>query len=111
MTVFDQRGQKVTTQYNINMGAVQSAPDLVAELKKVQAQLDALTEDGKLGENGIDAETNVKKAAREAQQAVPDKKKIGDYLTTAKTAIEGVAAASGLVVAITKAIELVEKLF
>lgn len=83
-TIFDQRGQEVTTQYNIHMGAVQSAPDLAAELKKVQTQLDALTQDGTLGENGVDAESNVKKAAMEAQKAVPDKKKLGDYLILGK---------------------------
>ena len=43
MTVFDQRGQQVTYQYNaagdINFGAVQNKADVVGELKNLQAEL------------------------------------------------------------------------
>ena len=42
MAIFDQRGQRVTYQYNaagdINFGAVQNRMDLVGELGKLQRE-------------------------------------------------------------------------
>ncbi len=115
-TIFDQRNQHVTYQYNaygnINFGAVENTAGLVEELKKLQAELrEATKQQAVTGDPAVDAQYNLDKAVLEAEKPAPDKKKLGDYLTTAKTAIEGVAAASGLVVAITKAVELVGKLF
>ncbi len=110
MTIFDQRGQTVTYQYNF--GAVDDVAGLLGELRKLQGGLQQAVEaQAVTGEPAVEARYNLDKAVLEAEKPAPDKKKIGDYLTTARTAIEGVAAASGLVVAITKAAELVEKLF
>jgi myo-inositol-1-phosphate synthase len=43
MPVFDQRGQKVTYQYNaagdINFGNVQNRADLISELKKLKDEI------------------------------------------------------------------------
>lgn len=116
MTVFDQRGQKVIYQYNvhgtINFGAVQTPPDLVGELQKLQAEMQQAVAAGAVqGETATDARYQLDKAVHEAEKPEPDKKKVVDYLAQAKTAIEGIAAVGGLVTALTKAAELVEKLF
>jgi hypothetical protein len=116
MTIFDQRGQTVTYQYNvhgtINFGAVQTSPDLVGELRKLQAEMQQAVAAGAVeGEPATDAKYQLDKAVHEAQKPQPDKKKVADYLAQAKMAIEGIAAVGGLVAALTKAAELVEKLF
>jgi hypothetical protein len=116
VTIFDQRGQTVTYQYNvqgtINFGAVQTPPDLVRELRKLQAEMQqAIAADAMKGETATDAKYQLDKAIYEAEKPQPDKKKVVDYLAQAKMAIEGIAAVGGLVVALTKAAELVEKLF
>ena len=82
------------------------------ELKKLQAELQEATEkEAVTGEPAVDAQYNLDKAVLEAEKPTPDKKKLGDYLTTAITVLENVAAASGLVAALTKAVELVGTLF
>ena len=115
-TIFDQRGQHVTYQYNaygnINFGTVENTAGLVEELKKLQTELKEATEKKAVaGEPAVEARYHLDKAVLEAEKPAPDKKKLGDYLTTAKTAIEGIAAAGGLIAALVKAIELVDKLF
>lgn len=116
MTIFDQRGQTVTYQYNvqgtINFGTVQTPPDLVAELRKLQAEMQQAVAAGAVqGETATDARYQLDKAVHEAEKPQPDKSKLAGYLAQAKTAIEGIAAVAGLVAALTKAAELVEKLF
>ena len=116
MTIFDQRHQKVTYQYNaygnINIGAVENTAGLLEELKKLQAELqEATKKQAVTGEPAVEARYNLDKAVLEAEKPAPDKKKLADYLSTAKTAIEGVAAVGGLVAALAKAAELVGNLF
>jgi hypothetical protein len=116
MSIFDQRGQTVTYQYNvqgtINFGAVQTPPALVGELRKLQTEMQqAITTGAVGGESATDATYQLDKAVHEAEKPQPDKKKVADYLSQAKTAIEGIAAVGGLVAALTKAAELAEKLF
>jgi hypothetical protein len=88
MSVFDQRGQSVSNQYNaagdINFGDAEIATD---------------------------AEYHITKAVQQAKKPEPDKKAILDHLATAKAAIEGVAAASGMITALVKAAEVVSKFF
>jgi hypothetical protein len=62
-------------------------------------------------ETATDAQYQITKAAQQAKKPDPDKKTIVDYLTTAKTLIEGVTAASGLVSALVSAIHVVPLLF
>jgi len=119
-TVFDQRGQKVIYQYNaagdINFGAVQNRVDVVAELEKLRAELDKAIEAEILDEDAaLDAEYQLKKAVQQAKKPEPDKKTVLDHLSQAKNIIVGVAAtvgaATGLVTALEKAIEVVQKIF
>lgn len=117
MTIFDQRNQKVTYQYNayygnINFGAVENTVGLVEELRKLQEELqEATKKEAVIGEPAVDAQYNLDKAVIEAEKLQPDKKKLIHYLTTAKSAIEGIAAVGNLVVALTKAVELVSKFY
>jgi hypothetical protein len=116
MTIFDQRGQTVTYQYNvqgtINFGAVQTPQDLAAELRNLQAEMQQAIAAGAVqGETATDAKYQLDKAVHETEKPQPDKKKLADYLGQAKVTIEGIAAVGGLVAALAKAAELAEKLF
>jgi hypothetical protein len=116
MTQFDQRGQKVNTQYNagrdMNFGAVQNAVDLVTELERLKEEVAQARQDGLLEKKlATDVEYQLTKAAQEAEEPKPDKKTIVDHLTTAKAFIEGLVSTGGLVTAIAGAIEAVQKVF
>jgi hypothetical protein len=116
MTVFNQRGQHVTYQYNaagdINFGAVRNKIDVVSQLEKLQAELAKATEAGVFDEEtATDAEYKLKKAVQQAKNPDPDKKSILDYLDKVKGLIEGVAVASGMVKALVQAAEVVQKFF
>ena len=116
MTVFDQRGQTVNYQFNIagdlNMGDVQSKQEAIDQLKKLQAEMGRAVESKLFDEDvATDAQYEVKKAVIEAQKPHPDKKTIADRLAGAKTLIEGVSAAGGLVNALAKAAEVVQQFY
>jgi hypothetical protein len=116
MANFDMRGQRVTNQYNagrdINFGAVQTPADLITVLEQLNVQFTQAREAGVLTEEtATDAQYQVTKAAQQARKSDPDKKTIIDQLTKAKTFIEGVTAASGLVTALATAMQIVQKLF
>ena len=116
MTIFDQRGQTVTYQSNIagdlNLGDVQSKHEAIDQLKKLKAEMGRAVEAKVFDEDvGTDAQYQVNKAVIEAQKPQPDKRTISDRLANAKTLIEGVTAAGGLVSALTKATEVVQKFF
>lgn len=116
MSQFDQRGQFIgRDQYNIgrdlNFGAVQNPVDLVAELGKLKNDIAQARQEGILDKKkATDVEYQVTKAAEEAEEPKPDKKTIVDHLKTAKSFIEDIAAAGGLVTAIVGAIEAVQKI-
>src|SRR5260370_16797697 len=96
MAQFDQRGQKVHTQYNVgrdlNFGMVQNSIDLVAELEKLKEEVFKAKQNGILDKkNSTDVEYQITKAAQETEEPKPDKKTIVDYLTTAKPLIKYLA--------------------
>ena len=116
MAIFDQRGQHVLSQYNaagdINFGAVQNRMEVVGELEKLQAELRQALQAGLLDEDvATDADYQLTKAVQQAKKPAPDKKTLLEHLHGVKTLIEGVAAANGLVSALTKAVEVVQQLF
>jgi hypothetical protein len=116
MAQFDQRGQKVHSQYNVgrdmNFGMVQNSIELVAELEKLKEGVIRASQNGILDKKqSTEVEYQITKAAQEAEEPKPDKKTIVDYLTTAKALIEGLAATGGLVTAMIGAIEAVQKVF
>ncbi len=116
MSQFDQRGQWVYgSQYNVgrdlNFGAVQNSADLASELEKLKNEVTRTKQEGILDKKkATDVEYQITKAAQEAEEPKPDKKTILDHLKTAKSFIEDVAAAGGLVTTIAGAIEAVQKI-
>lgn len=116
MSVFDQRGQNVTYQYNaagnINFGAVQNRADLVSELEKLKAEIlkarDAQIIDAEIV---TDVQYQIQKAVDQAQKPEPNKNAILEHLSKAKDFIKGVVEAGGIVTGIMKATELVQHLF
>lgn len=119
-TAFDQRRQKVTTQYNIagdyNPGLVEDRATAIDELNKLLNEVAQAAQAGVLDEeSATDTEYQVKKAMQQAQKSEPDKLTIINHLNQAKEVTIGVAAsvaaATGLVTAISQAIQMVQKLF
>jgi hypothetical protein len=113
---FDMRGQRVTNQYNagrdMNFGAIQTPEDLMTAFEQLNEQFSQAKEAGVLSdEMATDAQDQITKASQQAKKPDPDKKTIMDHLSTAKTLIEGVTAASGLVTALAAAMQIVQKLF
>ncbi len=122
MTQFHQEHQQVFGQQqnagnditnsnqSLTSGAVQSAADLPALLTQLQSAVAQAIADGTLPrKTGIDANAALEKAVVEVEEPKPDKKSLLDYLTTAKSLIESIAAVSGLVPSIVTAIETVHK--
>ena len=117
MAQFDQRGQKIGgNQYNaghdMHFGSVTSSVDLVAELEKLKQAVTQAQQDGLLDKKrATDVEYQITKACEEAEEPKPERKTILDHLNTAKSLIEDVIAAGGLVSSVVAAIEAVRKLF
>ncbi len=116
MATFDQRGQHVTGhQYNvahdINFGSVGNRQELAEALQKLKADL-ADASNAQLIEAEIvpEAEYQLSRAIQQVQNPQPDKAVIVDHLDKVKTLIAGITSASGLVTAVTQAIEAVHKL-
>jgi hypothetical protein len=111
-------GQQVENQWNvagdlnIGMSTVQSPVALVDTLKQFNKWIAQARGNGILDEEtATDVQYQVTKAVQQAKKSSPDKKTILDHLATAKSILEGVTAASGLVTALMGAIETVQKLF
>lgn len=116
MAIFDQRGQRVNYQYNaagdINFGDVKDQKGAIIEMEKLYAELEQAVRSGILNEDAfIDIEYRLKQAILQAKKAKPDKKTILDHLNEAKSIIEGVTAAAGLVTALTQAATMIQKVF
>lgn len=116
MSTFDQRDQRVVYQYNagadINFGAVQNRLELVTELEKLQGEITKAIEASVFDESlATDADYRIKKAVQEAKKDGPNQKAIIKHLEEAKNVINGVSAAGDLVMALVKAVELVQKFF
>jgi hypothetical protein len=116
MTIFDQRGQHVTYQYNaagnINFGAVQNRMDIVGELEKLRAEMSKAIAAGVFDEDvATDVDYQLTKAVQQAKKSAPEKNTLLAHLHSAKGLIEGIGAASGLVNALTKAAEVIQQFF
>ncbi|GHO68205.1 hypothetical protein KSC_070970 [Ktedonobacter sp. SOSP1-52] len=115
MSIFDQRGQHVHTQYNaqhMNFGTVQNMVDFTTELIKLREEIGRVKKEGLLDRKQANAvDYHITEVVEEAEETQPDKKTMLDHLNTAKSLISGVTAASGLVTALVGAIEAVQKLF
>ena len=115
-TIFDQRGQTVNYQYNvngtINFASVHNICDVIGELEKLQAEVAHANKAGALDDEiAVDVDAQLKKAVIQAQKSEPEKTTILDYLDKAKSLIEGITSVSGLFTGITEAIKAVAGCF
>jgi ATP-dependent exoDNAse (exonuclease V) alpha subunit len=79
---------------------------------KLQRELTTAVQAGLFDEEtATDAPYRLTKAVQEARKLAPDKRTLLDHLSGAKSLVESVAAAGGLVTALTKAAELVQQFF
>jgi hypothetical protein len=116
MSVFDQRGQHVNYQYNINnsinLDTVRSKEDLVVELQKIKTEIALAGDSNAIESEAVtEAQYQLQKAIDQSTKPVPDKKAVIEYLSTAKDVVKGFVAASGLVTGIAKAIDIIQSLF
>lgn len=120
MTIFDQRNQQVSYQYNaagdINFGAVQNRMELITELEKLKVEIARAGEARVIDAEVVtDADDQIAKAIQQAKKPTSEKQTVLGHLKNAKELVEdtagGVTAATGLVTALTKAAELAQTLF
>ena len=118
MAKFDQRGQKVVNQVNaesigvVNFGAVQNKIELVAELRKLLSEINKSTQAGNIKEDvAVDVESHIKKAVIEIEKPEPKKKSILDHIEGAKSLLDGVTSATGLVTALIQAAKIASGIF
>ena len=109
MATFDQRGQRVTYQYNaagnINISGVTDRADLADELEKLRAEVSRARESGALQqETATDAEHQMIEAIQQTRKPQPDKKSLLDHVNTAKSLIDGATTASGAVAGLANAL-------
>jgi hypothetical protein len=115
MTLFDQRHQQVNHQIDVAsdyFAGAQSREDAIQLLGMLPQMLNQTVEIGALDPfKAIDAEAEIKKAILEAKKEPPEQMPILDRLKGAHVLIEGGTAASSLLNALTKAADMVGKLF
>ena len=113
-SVFDQRGQNVNYQYNaagnINVGTMQSEADLISQLDLLKQELAKARERSVITElTESKAKTPLLEAIQEAERPKPDKKSLLTHFDDIKDCLKGITAVEGIVEAVTKAYEWVEK--
>lgn len=116
MAIFDQRNQKVNTQYNaagdINFNNVQDASQFIAELQKLKSEFARVAEEEAIdGEIITDTEYQLTKAIQHSQKNEPQRATIIEHLKNAKQLVDGVTATTTLITALTKAIEIAGTVF
>lgn len=118
MAKFDQRGQQVVNQVNadsigtVNLGSVQSKADLVTELRKLLSEVNKATQAGIIKEKvSVDIESHLKKAVIEIDEPQPKKETIIEHLEGAKSLLQGITSAAGLVTALMQAAKIAGEIF
>jgi hypothetical protein len=100
MPVFDQRGQQVQYQYNvagdIHFGAAATGADLVAQLRKLLAEVHKAAEAKVLdADQAIDVRADLERAIAQAERPQPQPGAILQFLDGARAVAEHVAARHG----------------
>lgn len=116
MSLFDQRGQNVDTQYNaagdINISSVRNSLEFVQQLERINGEIErAATAKIIDPEVAVDTAAQVKKAIIEAGKEQPSKTRLSEYFGKAKDLLGDATAAAGLVKAIVDASEATQRLF
>jgi fructose-bisphosphate aldolase class 1 len=114
MSFFDQRGQRVTYQYNvagnINFETAQNITEILSSLRNLEAEVQKASKAGAIDqEAAIDAEARIRKAIAQTEKPKPDKTTVLEYLNEAKALLEGFTLATGMVTALAQAVEIVKK--
>jgi ABC-type hemin transport system substrate-binding protein len=96
----------------INLGTVQSKAELASELRKLLSVLQKETKAGKIDKKvSSSVESRIQKAVSETEKAEPKKKTILDHIEGAKSLLDGVSSATGLVTALMQAAKIAGSLF
>lgn len=126
MAKFDQRHQQVVNQTNaetvnqvnansigsVNFGSTQNKAEFIAELRKLLEEIEKAANTGAIEKKiAVDVEFHIKKAVVEIEEPQPKKKNILDHIASAKTLLEGLSSATGLVTALMQAAKIAGGLF
>jgi hypothetical protein len=120
MSVFNQQGQTVNTQYNaagdINFSSVQNSTEFVAELIKLRNEFSKVAQEEAIdAEIVTDTEYQLTKAIQQAEKAQPDKGIISNHLEKAKQLVDSLDTSIKIVKTvgpyIAMAIEHLDKIF
>ncbi len=100
VTVFDQRGQKVTYQYNaagnINIGAIQNRADFSHQLEQLRSEVAKARASQVLEEEtALDVDYQLGKALLESNKPEPNRKPLLDHLAEAASLVKDIAAIAG----------------
>jgi hypothetical protein len=110
ITISDQASISIAG-HDLHFGMVQDKQEFLSQLEKLK---EAFVQAGETHvvseETAIDAEAEIRKAIGQVKKPAPSKKSVLDYLTAAKSLVEGIGGASGLVASLASAIEAVHKL-
>ena len=114
--VFDQRNQKLNTQYNaagdINFNSVQNSSEFVAELQKLKSEfLRVAQEEAIDAEIVTDVEYQLTKATQHAEKPEPDKGIVLKHLENAKQLVGGIQTAIKIAGYLTSAIAIAKGIF
>jgi hypothetical protein len=116
MSLFDQSNQSIQgDQYNaagdINFNGIHNVSQLANELQKFLSALPPALENIDIdADTKLDTDYHIKKAIQQVKSDAPDKSKIIEHLSKAKSVIQGITQLAGFAVLLEKAIETVTKL-
>ena len=118
MAKFIQDHQNVINQVNAELTGdiyfrdVHNKTELVAELRKFLIELYKEMGAGNVKQNiSIDIESCIAKAIVEIEKTKPKKKSILDHIEGAKSLLDGITSATGLVTALMEAVKIARGLF
>lgn len=96
----------------INFGAVKNSADFKGVLKNLLSQLAKLETADKIEKSVVaDAKSSIEKAIIEVEEPKPNKDLIIKHIEGAKTLLEGITSAAGLVTALIQASKMVGDFF
>jgi hypothetical protein len=117
MAVFDQRHQEVHYQYNaagnINLAGIQNKVDVAHQLELLRDEIEQAKSAQALDDQvATDVEYHLTKAAQQAHKTEPDKQRVLNYLSEARSLLSSVPptaqAVSGLVNAVAQIAQQVQ---
>lgn len=119
MTIFNQNNQKVQgTQNNIggdltiNWGTIEKKSEVFGELIKIISLLNDAEQQGIINsQTAIKVKSEMNQAIDETKKSEPKSENIIEKINSAKSLIEGLASAGGLVKILIEATEVVKRFF